>query len=40
MKLADLAADQWGLVTTAQARRAGVAAYALARLAKAGASSG
>jgi predicted transcriptional regulator of viral defense system len=31
--LADLAADQWGLFTTAQARREGVSAQALARLA-------
>ncbi|MFD6860312.1 type IV toxin-antitoxin system AbiEi family antitoxin domain-containing protein [Rhodococcus sp. NPDC060090] len=37
LDLADLAAEQWGLVTTAQARSVGVSAQAVARLTRQGA---
>lgn len=37
LELADVAADQWGLVTTAQARRAGTSPQTVAKLANRGA---
>ena len=36
LKLADISSEQWGLVTTAQARAAGATTQQMARMAKAG----